>query len=137
MCQPVPAVCVRLSHGGHASLLQVSYALSPTTQTRYPDVFSINPQTGALSLTSNLDYETTQSHVLDVIARDAGSESSQVQTSIAIEVRDVNDFAPKITISALGGGSVMENSDAGNSSTSNIPFRIKCYACTGTRSIQG
>ena len=93
--------------------LQVSYALSPNSEAISGHIFGIHSNDGGLYLKSPLDYETTREYAIDVIARDAGSDSSQVQTKVNVYVTDVNDYVPRVTINALAGSNVKENSDPG------------------------
>ena len=62
--------------------------------------FAINPVTGVLSLRSELDFESAQSHTLTIQAEDGGYGSNALERSravtayLTIRVFDVNDNAP-------------------------------------------
>ena len=64
------------------------------------NLFLINPITGGLSLRSELDFESAQSHTLTIQAEDGGHGTSALERSrsatayITIRVFDVNDNAP-------------------------------------------
>ncbi|CAI8003227.1 Protocadherin Fat 4 [Geodia barretti] len=60
-------------------------------------VFDIDPTTGFLSLTSSLDTETTPSYDLVVEACDRGAGPCCTNTTITVNVIDVNDNRPVIT----------------------------------------
>ncbi|KAK2524875.1 hypothetical protein Q9233_009194 [Columba guinea] len=71
-----------------------------TISVRASQIFSMNSETGEISLKDNLDFEELSSHELEVQARDGGDLSDT--TKVVISVTDVNDNAPHIlTQSAL------------------------------------
>lgn len=72
---------------------QVTFTLASQT-----DLFSIEPNTGALMLEKQLDRETTESHTVVVEARDgrpSDPNAHRTQQTIKIRVRDANDNAPR------------------------------------------
>uniref|UniRef100_UPI002B487BBB cadherin domain-containing protein n=1 Tax=Aeromonas caviae TaxID=648 RepID=UPI002B487BBB len=72
--------------------------------------FSINSSTGAVTLSTNPDYETKASYSFTVVATDAaGNASEQVVT---LGVNNLDDTAPTIT-SAATATAISENSGAG------------------------
>ncbi|XP_004391225.1 protocadherin beta-13-like, partial [Trichechus manatus latirostris] len=73
------------------SLFQVSEEISKT--------FEVNPMTGEIRLKKQLDFETIQSYEVNMEARDAGSFSGKC--TVLVQVMDVNDNAPEISISAF------------------------------------
>uniref|UniRef100_G3UEW0 Cadherin domain-containing protein n=1 Tax=Loxodonta africana TaxID=9785 RepID=G3UEW0_LOXAF len=73
------------------SLFQVSEEISKT--------FQVNPTTGEIRLKKQLDFETIQSYEVNMEARDAGSFSGKC--TVLVQVMDVNDNAPEISISAF------------------------------------
>ncbi|KAH8409560.1 hypothetical protein KR222_008523 [Zaprionus bogoriensis] len=58
------------------------------------DVFSLNPQTGALTLTAKLDYEEIQHYILYVQAQDNGQPSLSTTITVYCNVIDLNDNTP-------------------------------------------
>ncbi|XP_060667097.1 LOW QUALITY PROTEIN: cadherin-related tumor suppressor [Drosophila nasuta] len=58
------------------------------------DVFSLNPQTGTLTLTAKLDYEEIQHYILIVQAQDNGQPSLSTTTTVYCNVLDLNDNTP-------------------------------------------
>ncbi|SPP79093.1 blast:Cadherin-related tumor suppressor [Drosophila guanche] len=58
------------------------------------DVFSLNPQTGMLTLTARLDYEEVQHYILIVQAQDSGQPSLSTTITVYCNVLDLNDNAP-------------------------------------------
>lgn len=70
---------------------------SPHTKMDRPkngNLFSINAETGHLTLIHSLDYESAQRHALIVTATDMGEPSLSANLTILVEVQDVNDNSP-------------------------------------------
>lgn len=59
-----------------------------------PNIFAIDSQSGHLTLSRHLDYETAQRHSLIVTATDSGEPKLSANLTILVEVQDVNDNAP-------------------------------------------
>uniref|UniRef100_A0A8D0BYG7 Cadherin-23 n=1 Tax=Salvator merianae TaxID=96440 RepID=A0A8D0BYG7_SALMN len=57
-----------------------------------PDRFSLEKDTGVVTLIARLDFETTQRYTLTVIARDGGGEETTGR--VRVNVLDVNDNVP-------------------------------------------
>ena len=86
---------------------QFSYSLSSTGDSA---LFSINASTGAVTLTSNPDYESKASYSFTVVATDAaGNASSQ---TVTLGINNLDDAAPTIT-SGTTATAIDENSGAG------------------------
>lgn len=58
------------------------------------NLFSIDAETGHLTLLHHLDYETAQRHALIVTASDLGEPALTANLTILVEVQDVNDNSP-------------------------------------------
>ncbi|XP_062044964.1 protocadherin beta-11-like [Lepus europaeus] len=63
--------------------------------------FDINRKSGEVTLTGPLDYETTQSYSIIIQATDGGGLFGK--STVRIQVMDVNDNAPEITLSSISG----------------------------------
>ncbi|KAL4661329.1 hypothetical protein H8957_015565 [Semnopithecus entellus] len=72
------------------SLFQASDEISKT--------FKVDSLTGEIELKNQLDFEKMQSYEVNIEARDAGGFSGKC--TILIQVMDVNDHAPEVTVSA-------------------------------------
>ncbi|XP_003782156.3 protocadherin beta-16 [Otolemur garnettii] len=59
----------------------------------------INPMTGEIRLRKQVDYETVLSYAVDIKATDGGGLSGKC--SLLLQVTDVNDNPPEVTMSAL------------------------------------
>uniref|UniRef100_H0X4P6 Protocadherin beta 5 n=1 Tax=Otolemur garnettii TaxID=30611 RepID=H0X4P6_OTOGA len=83
----------------------VAYALFQGDEVTQP--FVIDEITGEIRLKRALDFETTRYYNVEIVAIDGGGLSGKC--TVAIEVMDVNDNAPEITMSTLS-SSTPENS---------------------------
>ncbi|CAM4658808.1 unnamed protein product [Lepidochelys kempii] len=72
--------------------------------------FSINPQTGQVTVTAELDRETLPVYNLTVLAIDSGTPSATGSASLLVTLEDINDNGPTLSTSQ---GEVMENNRAG------------------------
>ena len=92
------------------------YSMTERSQTQHGHIFTIDSNIGAVSLQSELDYETTQEYSLFVTVRDNGINPKSAMTSVHVIVKDINDCVPEIsvnTLTASGNFEVYENSLAG------------------------
>ncbi|WP_151449271.1 beta strand repeat-containing protein, partial [Lacisediminimonas profundi] len=84
----------------------VTYSLSGTDAA----LFTINPTTGAVTLTGNPNYETKSSYSFNVVANDGVTTASQ--QAVTLTINNVDEVAPTIT-SATTSTAINENSGAG------------------------
>ncbi|XP_074530015.1 protocadherin alpha-2-like isoform X2 [Halichoeres trimaculatus] len=75
-------------------------------------LFSINPDTGEITVTGKVDYEENAAYDIRVQARDKGSPSRSVHGKVLIQVTDINDNKPEIIITSLM-SPVKEDSELG------------------------
>ena len=64
-------------------------------------LFSINPDTGEITVTGKVDYEENAAYDIRVQASDRGMPSRSVHGKVLVEVIDVNDNTPEIIITSL------------------------------------
>nr|XP_056711917.1 protocadherin Fat 4 [Euleptes europaea] len=76
----------------------------------YNGAFSINPQTGQVTVTAELDRENIPVYNLTVLAIDSGAPSATGSASLLVTLEDINDNGP--TLSTME-GKIMENNRAG------------------------
>ncbi|XP_021486173.2 protocadherin beta-4-like [Meriones unguiculatus] len=100
---PVLTVSARDADAGNFG--RVSYGLFQASD-EIQQTFSINEVTGEIRLKRELDFEKIKSYRVEVEATDGGGLSGK--GTVVIEVVDVNDNAPELTISSLT-SSVPEN----------------------------
>ncbi|XP_030047622.1 protocadherin Fat 4 [Microcaecilia unicolor] len=72
--------------------------------------FSINPQTGQVTVTTDLDRETLPIYNLTVLAIDSGTPSATGSASLFVVLEDINDNGPTLISTE---GEVIENQRAG------------------------
>ncbi|KAJ7326976.1 hypothetical protein JRQ81_016735 [Phrynocephalus forsythii] len=72
--------------------------------------FSINPQTGQITVTAELDREMLPMYNLSVLAIDSGAPSATGSASLLVTLEDINDNGPILSTTE---GQIMENSRAG------------------------
>lgn len=73
--------------------------------------FTINNETGEVSLTKPLDYEKHTTHNFTVLAIDGGEQPLTGTVAVSVFVDDVNDNAPIVTSGQLL--TVLESHSAG------------------------
>uniref|UniRef100_A0A8D2JBT4 FAT atypical cadherin 4 n=1 Tax=Varanus komodoensis TaxID=61221 RepID=A0A8D2JBT4_VARKO len=72
--------------------------------------FSINPQTGQVTVTAELDREALPVYNLSVLAIDSGAPSATGSASLLVTLEDINDNGPILSTTE---GEIMENNRAG------------------------
>ncbi|XP_065411869.1 protocadherin beta-3-like isoform X25 [Chrysemys picta bellii] len=77
---------------------EISYSFSQKSKEN-SKTFNINPVTGELRLTGQLDFETIETYELDVRATDDGGLFSH--SKVLVEVLDVNDNPPEVKVTSL------------------------------------
>ncbi|XP_055080800.1 protocadherin gamma-C5-like [Periophthalmus magnuspinnatus] len=79
---------------------QVQYSFAEHTPETHLTLFSINSDTGELSLAGNLDYELSAVYDLPVTARDKGVPEMEGHCRVQVRVIDVNDNVPEIILTS-------------------------------------
>ncbi|XP_037317207.2 protocadherin alpha-5-like isoform X21 [Pungitius pungitius] len=65
------------------------------------DQFSINRHTGEITVNGELDHEKNNAFEIRVQAKDKGSSTRASHCKVLVEVTDVNDNAPEISVTSL------------------------------------
>lgn len=89
---PLLSVFTRDQDSGAAGT--VHYVLRSSSSTSEARLFAIDAATGVLTLTSSLDYETSQHYSLVITAYDEGEPRLQSNMTIFLDVQDMNDNTP-------------------------------------------
>ncbi|XP_057706808.1 protocadherin alpha-5-like isoform X5 [Corythoichthys intestinalis] len=76
------------------------------------NVFSLNAETGEITVKGVLDYEETPAYEVRIQAMDQGHSPRSTHAKLLIEIIDVNDNAPEITVTSLM-TPVKENAESG------------------------
>ena len=108
----VPIIRVQAKDNDDASNGRVSYRLTDQSREQHGNLFKINNVTGEISLVRRFDTDYRDNYVLVVAADDAGSEPRSSIVRVTINVEDVNQHPPTVTIDPLtpsGRAEVVEN----------------------------
>lgn len=84
----------------------IDYGFDPETLATYGKVFSMNLSHGQLTLKQPLDHEHQTTYKLRILATDRGGVPLTGQTMLVINVVDVNDNHPLVTVNTLTGSKV-------------------------------
>lgn len=82
---------------------EVIYAFGSQVPPEARRLFRLDPRSGRLTLEAAVDYERTRTYELDVRAQDRGASPRTATCTVVVRLTDVNDNAPRISISALRG----------------------------------
>ncbi|XP_050172457.1 protocadherin Fat 4-like [Myiozetetes cayanensis] len=91
----------------------VKYQIASQQPATPSPVFLVNATTGQLSLSQQLDYETTTHFLVEVEASDGGQPSLSSKALVVVHVADVNDNPPEFSQAAYE-VSVFENLQKGS-----------------------
>ncbi|KAL4230035.1 Cadherin cytoplasmic C-terminal [Mactra antiquata] len=86
---------------------KIMYTFSNRVSDKIFKLFYINPNSGELSVTGKLDYETDESFNIQVVAYDLGETSLSSTTNVFVDIVDVNDNPPSINLHQPPGGTTL------------------------------
>ncbi|XP_063731800.1 protocadherin alpha-2-like isoform X4 [Eleginops maclovinus] len=108
------------------------------------NIFDLNSETGEITVKGTLDYEETPAYEVRVQAKDQGISPRSAHAKLLIEIIDVNDNAPEISVTSLMTpvkedaemGTIValvtvSDKDGGNNGVTNckvvgsVPFKLK------------
>ncbi|XP_056133124.1 protocadherin alpha-C2-like [Lampris incognitus] len=84
---------------GSNSAIKYSYSLYTPEKTQV--TFSLNPNTGEITVKGMLNYEDFRIYDMEVIATDGGTNALSGQCKLTIVVQDMNDNHPEISIKSF------------------------------------
>eukprot|EP00063_Salmo_salar_P093085 XP_014067920.1 PREDICTED: protocadherin alpha-2-like [Salmo salar] len=87
-----------LDEGTHAD---IAYSFMKRGNVNSADDFSIDAQSGEITVKRKLDHEENAAYEIRVQATDQGSSPRSGYSKVLVEVIDVNDNAPEITVTSL------------------------------------
>uniref|UniRef100_UPI0037E74834 protocadherin gamma-A11-like n=1 Tax=Semicossyphus pulcher TaxID=241346 RepID=UPI0037E74834 len=88
---------------------EVTYSIAHVAR-EAKQLFEVNVKTGEIKVAGKLDFEKSRTYQLNVQAKDQGGQSTS--TKVIIEVADVNDNAPVITLTSFS-SAIAEDSPSG------------------------
>ncbi|XP_037531484.1 protocadherin-10-like [Nematolebias whitei] len=91
---------------------QIEYYFTERARLNHLETFSINNNSGEITVKGTIDYEENQAFELRVQARDKGTPPRSAHCKVLVEVLDANDNAPEISVSSLM-SPVKENAEIG------------------------
>ncbi|XP_051506043.1 protocadherin gamma-C5-like isoform X1 [Myxocyprinus asiaticus] len=80
---------------------KISYLFSKYSPERILKIFSVDSKTGEIRVVGDVDYEEASVYDITVQARDGGSPSMEGSCNIKVEIIDVNDNTPEVTLTSL------------------------------------
>lgn len=138
---------------------EVVYSFNSYVTEKTRDAFKIDPRTGIITVTGDLDYETTQIYEIDVQAKDLGPNSIPAHCKVTVNVMDTNDNPPVISLLSLNTEMVevsenaqrgyvialvrVSDKDSGANGKvqcrlqGNVPFRLQEYESFSTILVDG
>ncbi|XP_028314654.1 protocadherin alpha-3-like [Gouania willdenowi] len=91
---------------------EIKYALMGRRNLNSVDKFIISPENGEIIVKESLDFEENNAYELRVQASDQGTPPRSGYSKVLLEVLDVNDNAPEISVTSLM-SPVKENAEIG------------------------
>ncbi|XP_029367987.1 protocadherin gamma-C5-like isoform X7 [Echeneis naucrates] len=80
---------------------EISFLFSKYTPERVLRLFSVDSKTGEIRVKGDVDYEKATAHHITVQARDGGSPAMEGSCNVIVDIIDVNDNAPEVTLTSL------------------------------------
>ncbi len=111
-----PIIRLRATDPDYGPSGQIEYTIMSEGGTNYPGPFEINGRSGQLVVTKPLDFEKEKQFHLTVSAKDKGPNSVPSHARVTVNVIDVNDHAPTVSVNSLtnsGRVEIPENGDPG------------------------
>ncbi|XP_061643428.1 protocadherin alpha-3-like [Phyllopteryx taeniolatus] len=91
---------------------EIAYSLRSKDQDHVLDVFEIEGETGVIKVKGQIDYEEKRAYEIRVEASDKGNPPMSAHCKVLLEVLDVNDNVPEVTLTSLK-NAVPEDAGAG------------------------
>ncbi|XP_053734792.1 protocadherin alpha-C2-like isoform X2 [Synchiropus splendidus] len=79
----------------------LSYTYSLYTSERTQNMFTLNPQSGEIRVKEMINYEDFKYYEMEIIVSDKGAKPLTGQCKVMIEVTDMNDNHPEISIKSF------------------------------------
>ncbi|XP_071254568.1 protocadherin alpha-8-like isoform X18 [Salvelinus alpinus] len=80
---------------------EIVYSLRSKEQDHFLDIFQIDSKTGIITVKGNIDFEEHPAFEIRAQASDRGQPPMAAHCKVLVEVADLNDNAPEITVTSL------------------------------------
>uniref|UniRef100_A0A665UMX5 Cadherin domain-containing protein n=1 Tax=Echeneis naucrates TaxID=173247 RepID=A0A665UMX5_ECHNA len=80
---------------------EIGYSYSLYTSERTQNMFNLNPENGEIRVKEMINYEDVKLYEMEIIASDKGQNSLSGQCKLKIQVTDMNDNHPEISIKSF------------------------------------
>ncbi|XP_038652254.1 protocadherin beta-8-like isoform X19 [Scyliorhinus canicula] len=80
---------------------EITYSLSDHTSPRARETFEVDSKTGEIRLKGKLDYEKNKVYEINIQAMDNGPDAVSEHCDLFVDIIDVNDNAPEVTLTSL------------------------------------
>ncbi|XP_014889059.1 protocadherin-10-like isoform X1 [Poecilia latipinna] len=80
---------------------EIIYSFSSHNTPRIKDLFNIDERTGRIEVAGEVDYEESNTHQINVQARDLGANAVPAHCKVLVKLVDVNDNTPEISFSTV------------------------------------
>ncbi|KAI4899904.1 hypothetical protein NFI96_019483 [Prochilodus magdalenae] len=80
---------------------EVAFLFSKYTPDKILNLFSVDSKSGEIRVIGEVDYEQTSVYDITVQARDGGSPAMEGSCNVKVEITDVNDNTPEVTLTSL------------------------------------
>ncbi|XP_018535361.1 protocadherin gamma-C5 isoform X12 [Lates calcarifer] len=80
---------------------EISFLFSKYTPERVLRLFSVDSKSGEIRVKGDVDYEKATAYHITVQARDGGSPAMEGSCNVIVDIIDVNDNAPEVTLTSL------------------------------------
>ncbi|XP_029020936.1 protocadherin gamma-C5-like isoform X13 [Betta splendens] len=79
----------------------ISYMFSKYTKESVLQLFTVDSKSGEIHVKGDVDYEKGTAYHITVQARDGGSPAMEGSCNVIVDIVDVNDNAPEVTLTSL------------------------------------
>ncbi|ETE56039.1 Protocadherin alpha-1, partial [Ophiophagus hannah] len=80
---------------------EISYFFHDSVTLHVTKLFSVNSDTGEIRVSGKLDYEESKFYELPIVVQDKGSSQLTGHCKVLIEVLDMNDNIPELSVNSL------------------------------------
>lgn len=79
----------------------IVYSFDKEADMHLQNIFGIDPATGEIKVTGDIDFEENESYEIDIQASDKGAASLSTHKTVMIKVIDMNDNPPEIEVTSF------------------------------------